>query len=228
MARRSASNKEISALLDRIADLLQAKGENPFRIRSYRTAAQTVKGAQESVAKLVKSQGTDGLTGMDGVGEKLAELIQEYVEKGEVELLQTLEKEVPEIKIHEGQKQRPQHSFKNPIELPVSLILDIDQEYREKAAAGKLKQIAPRQYNPKRIAWLPILTTTHKGYKFTVLFSNTQRAHELGKTNDWVVVYYEKGEGENQCTVVTEQKGSLKSKRVIRGREKECAEYYKE
>ena len=226
MSRRAASNKEISALLDRIADLLEAKGENPFRIRSYRTAAQTVRDAQESVAKLVKSQGTDGLTGMRGVGEKVAGLIQEYVEKGEVELLQTLEKEVPETKIQEGQRQKPRHIFKNPLELPVNLVLDIDQEYREKAAAGKLKKISPRQYNPKRIAWLPILDTTHKGYKFTVMFSNTQRAHELGKTDDWVVVYYEKGEGENQCTVVTEQRGSLKGKRVIRGREKECAGYY--
>jgi DNA polymerase (family 10) len=58
------------------------------------------------------------------------------------------------------------------------------------------------------------------------MFSNTATAHDLGKTNDWVVVYYEKGKGENQCTVVTESRGALKGKRVIRGREKECVEYY--
>jgi len=34
--------------------------------------------------------------------------------------------------------------------------------------------------------------------------------------------------GENQCTVVTESRGELKGKRVIRGREKECGEYYEE
>jgi hypothetical protein len=67
----------------------------------------------------------------------------------------------------------------------------------------------------------------YKGYKFTVMFSNTATAHKLGKTDDWVVLYYEKGKGENQCTVVTESRGQLKGKRVIRGREKECGECYK-
>jgi hypothetical protein len=64
--------------------------------------------------------------------------------------------------------------------------------------------------------------------KFTVMFSNTAKAHELGKTNDWVVVYFSKGKGENQCTVVTESRGALKGKRVIRGREEECRKYYQD
>jgi hypothetical protein len=70
------------------------------------------------------------------------------------------------------------------------------------------------------------MATEKEGFKFTVMFSNTQRAHDLKKTNDWVVVYYRKGEGENQCTVVTESRGPLKGKRIIRGREKECARHY--
>jgi hypothetical protein len=109
----------------------------------------------------------------------------------------------------------------------VGLLLAIDAEYRKKAAGGKLKKIAPKKFNPEGKAWLPIMNTEREGWKFTVLFSNTQRAHELDKTNDWVVVYYDNGSGERKCTVVTEFKGSLKGKRVIRGREKECAEYFK-
>ena len=58
------------------------------------------------------------------------------------------------------------------------------------------------------------------------MFSNTARANELGKTDDWTVVYYQKGKGENQCTVVTETRGPLKGKRVIRGEESRCREYY--
>ncbi len=58
----------------------------------------------------------------------------------------------------------------------------------------------------------------------TVLFSNTARAHELGKTHDWVVIYYQKDGPEAQCTVVTEFRGPLKGKRVIRGREHERKE----
>jgi hypothetical protein len=60
----------------------------------------------------------------------------------------------------------------------------------------------------------------------TVLFSNTARAHELGKTHDWVVIYYQKDGPEAQCTVVTETRGPLKGKRVIRGRERECRQFY--
>jgi hypothetical protein len=108
----------------------------------------------------------------------------------------------------------------------VKLILAIDAEYRRKGAADQLKKIAPKKFNPDGKAWLPIMTTQREGWRFTVLFSNTQRAHELGKTKDWVVVYYDDGSVERKCTVVTEFKGRLNGKRVIRGRETECSEYY--
>jgi|WetSurMetagenome_2_1015567.scaffolds.fasta_scaffold166267_2 hypothetical protein len=49
---------------------------------------------------------------------------------------------------------------------------------------------------------------------------------ERKMTGDWVVVHYEEGKGENQCTVVTETRDKLKEKRVIRGREKECETWY--
>jgi len=226
MPQKSISNEDISALLDRIANLLAAKGENPFRVRSYRTAAGSVNGAPKPLAKLVEEKGVEGLSGLKGIGEKLAGLIVEYVEKGEVELLQTLEKEVPPDKLKEVEAKKSEHTFAKTIELPVKVILNVDAEYRKKAAAGELKRIAPRLSNPEKKAWLPIMVTEQKGYKFTVMFSNTETAHRLGKTDDWVVVYFEKGKGENQCTVVTESRGALKGKRVIRGREKECAEYY--
>jgi len=58
------------------------------------------------------------------------------------------------------------------------------------------------------------------------LFSNTARAHELGMTHDWVVVYYERDGHENQCTVVTERRGDLGGQRVVRGREDDCRRHY--
>ncbi len=221
MPRKPATNKEIADLLDRIADLLAAKEENPFRVRSYRTAAQSARETKPSIAKLIFGNDVGALTGIKGIGEKIAGLIGEYVEKGEVELLRTLEKEVPVQSVKEAK-----HTFEKPIEIPVQLVMEIDEEYRTKAAAGKLKKIAPKKLNPEGKAWLPLMAKEHKGYKFTVMFSNTETAHKLGKTDDWVVVYYEKGKGENQCTVVTESRGALKGKRVIRGRENECVKYY--
>lgn len=109
----------------------------------------------------------------------------------------------------------------------VKLLLDVDHEYREKAAAGSLPTIAPRRFNPSGEAWLSILHTEHDGWHFTVLFSNTARAHELGRTSDWVVVYfYDDHHQEGQHTVVTETRGALIGRRVVRGREVECRALY--
>jgi hypothetical protein len=55
------------------------------------------------------------------------------------------------------------------------------------------------------------------------MFSNTDRAHELGRVRDWVVIYYERDGHEGQCTVVTEFRGAMTGKRVVRGREDEVA-----
>jgi DNA polymerase (family 10) len=104
----------------------------------------------------------------------------------------------------------------------VEQILDVDREYRDKAAAGVIARIAPRRFNPSRVAWLPILHTTRGRRHYTALFSNTALAHQLGRTNDWVVIYWDDGRGERQCTVVTARRGLLGGQRVVRGREVEC------
>lgn len=109
----------------------------------------------------------------------------------------------------------------------VAALLDVDREYRAKAAAGKLRKIAPRRFNPESAAWLPILHAERENWRFTALFSNTARAHELGKTADWVVIYFHADTGpEGQRTVVTETRGPLEGQRVVRGREGECADHY--
>ena len=66
------------------------------------------------------------------------------------------------------------------------------------------------------------------GWSFTALYSNTARAHDLGKTRDWVVVYFDGDGHESQVTVVTERSGPLKGRRVVRGREGECLAHYSE
>jgi hypothetical protein len=110
---------------------------------------------------------------------------------------------------------------------PVALMLDVDREYRRAAAAGGLRKIAPRRFNPKHDAWLPIMHMDRDGWAFTALFSNTARAHELGRTDDWVIVYYHRpGEPDGQATTVTEWRGRLRGERVVRGRERECIDYY--
>jgi putative hydrolase len=61
------------------------------------------------------------------------------------------------------------------------------------------------------------------------MFSNTARAHELRKTQDWVVIYYyDDHQQEGQHTLVTETHGPLQGQRVVRGREAECRRYYRD
>jgi len=109
----------------------------------------------------------------------------------------------------------------------VGLVLEVDAEYRDKAAAGRLRTIAPRRFNPQAKAWLPILHAERGAWHFTALYSNTARAHELGRTRDWVVIYFYDGDHrEGQHTVVTETRGPLIGRRVVRGREAECRRHY--
>jgi hypothetical protein len=114
-----------------------------------------------------------------------------------------------------------------PRELPpVATILSVDEEYLRRGRLGKLQTIAPRRFNPQKEAWLPILHAERDHWSFTALFSNTGRAHELGRTRDWVVVYYERDGQDGQATVVTEYRGELDGRRVVRGRETECWLHY--
>lgn len=108
----------------------------------------------------------------------------------------------------------------------VEVLLDIDREYRERARKGELLRITPKRFNPTKEAWLPVLHTEREGQHYTALFSNTARAHTLGVTRDWVVIYRDEREGDGQWTVITSEYGSLHGRRIIRGRELECRDYY--
>lgn len=105
-------------------------------------------------------------------------------------------------------------------------LLELDAEYRAKAEAGQLRTIAPKRFNPSDEAWLPVLEADRDGWQFTLLFSNTARAHDLGTTRDGVVIYYERGGHQHQATVVTATRGTLEGKRIVRGREPESHDYH--
>lgn len=125
-----------------------------------------------------------------------------------------------------GGRQQSQPQPEDDSRPSVKLLLEVDVKYRQKAEAGELRQIAPKRFNPDNEAWLPVMHVERKGWSLTALFSNTARAHELNKTHEWVVIYYEHDDTEGQRTVVTETSGPLKDKRVVRGREEESRRYY--
>lgn len=114
-----------------------------------------------------------------------------------------------------------------PVEQPpVGELLDIDRQYRELAERDRLMRIAPRRFNPEGRAWLPVLHAERQGRAYTAMFSNTSRAHELGALRDWVVIFREDKKLGGAWTVITSRIGGLKGRRVVRGREAECAQWY--
>lgn len=78
---------------------------------------------------------------------------------------------------------------------PVSLLLGADAVYRRKAQAGALRLIAPRRSNPEGAAWLPVLHLRRGDWHPTLPYSNSARAHDLGRIGDWVVIYFNHGPG---------------------------------
>jgi hypothetical protein len=112
-------------------------------------------------------------------------------------------------------------------EPPVDALLQVDRDYRAAAEAGRLPTIAPRRFNPDGQAWLPVLHARAGDWHCTALYSNTARAHELGRVRDWVVIYAEDpAHHERQYTVVTAPRGVLAGRRTVRGREDECQAWY--
>jgi len=85
-------NQEVSRVFNDIADLLEIKGENPFRIRAYRRAAMNIEGLSKDVAETSK----DELMKIPGIGKDLAGKVEEYVTTGRLQFYEDLKKEVPE------------------------------------------------------------------------------------------------------------------------------------
>lgn len=86
-------NADIAAVFNEIADLLEIRNENPFRVRAYRNAARTLQGLATAVAEML-ARGED-LTELPGIGTDLAARIKEIVSTGKCRLLDLLHRQVP-------------------------------------------------------------------------------------------------------------------------------------
>ena len=278
----AAVNQDIASRLREAADILEQQAANPFRVRAYRRAAETISRLDEDLPALVEQGGPDALVELPNIGRGIATAINEILATGRwaqlermrgsldpVQRLQAVPGIGPglaehihdelhvdtleglELAAHDGRLEalkgigpRRAEMIRASLEKmlgrvrprgyetarggpSVAVLLDVDREYRDKAAAGTLPTIAPRRFNPKNESWLPILHTERDEWHFTALFSNTGRAHDLGRTRDWVIIYfYNDHHEEGQHTIVTETRGPLVGSRVVRGREDECRDFY--
>ncbi len=85
------SNEEVARALGELADLLELRGEDRFRILSYRRAAEVVEGLGADVGSLSEAE----LRGLRGIGRGVAAKIREYLDQGRIETLEKLRAEVP-------------------------------------------------------------------------------------------------------------------------------------
>ena len=113
-----------------------------------------------------------------------------------------------------------------PVEpTPIGELLDVDREYRERAAVEELPFIRPRRF-ATGAPGIPVLHTMRGDRQYTAMYSHTAIATQLGRDSDWVVIYYHDPDGEHQYTAVTAQRGPLAGRRIVRGREAQCVLHY--
>ncbi|EHJ47583.1 PHP domain protein [Solidesulfovibrio carbinoliphilus subsp. oakridgensis] len=133
----AASNSDIARIFDEVADLLEIEGANPFRVRAYRNAAQTVASLGEAVAGMVAA-GRD-LTEIPGVGQDLAGKMVAIVETGKLPLLAELAGRTP--RTLEGLLAVPGLGPKRVAALHKALGITDLEGLRQAAAAGKLQTL---------------------------------------------------------------------------------------
>ncbi len=85
-------NQQIAKMFDEMADILEIRGENVFRIRAYRRAAQNIDGLPKDVTQMTD----DELLAIPGIGKDLAGKIRQYIASGKLEAYDELRKQVPE------------------------------------------------------------------------------------------------------------------------------------
>ncbi len=86
------SNAELARVFEKIADLLEIKGEVIYKILAYRKAADSLDNMSRDINEIWQA---GQLTGVPGVGKAIAGKIDELLSTGKLEFLEKLEKEVP-------------------------------------------------------------------------------------------------------------------------------------
>jgi len=84
------TNPQIAAQLEEVAERLAAQGANPFRVRAYHSAAETLRRAGRPVREILASEGTLGLERLPGIGRSLSHAIAQLVRTGRFSLLERL------------------------------------------------------------------------------------------------------------------------------------------
>ncbi len=90
------TNKEISQKINEIGEMLEVLDANSFKISAYQGAARMIEMTSESLGDIYEKDGLKGLENIKGIGESIAEKIEELIKTGKIKYHQQLLKKVPE------------------------------------------------------------------------------------------------------------------------------------
>jgi DNA polymerase (family X) len=88
--RSARANNDVASRLEEIADLLESQGANPYRVRAYRRAAESVRHLEEPVFEILRLEGVEGLDAIPSIGPATARAIRDFVTTGRHGLLERL------------------------------------------------------------------------------------------------------------------------------------------
>ncbi|MEW6516748.1 MAG: DNA polymerase/3'-5' exonuclease PolX [candidate division FCPU426 bacterium] len=158
------TNQEIAERFERTAVLLELQDANPFRIRAYQSAAQTIANLPHNLAELAEA--ADGLQGLPGIGADLADKIRELLRSGTFGLLAELEAKTPAVQL--AMLKLPGLGPKRVRQLAQSLKPDSLEDLKRAAENRRIRAlpgfgpkleeqilagIAQREANPERTLW---------------------------------------------------------------------------
>jgi len=90
------NNAQLSRIFDDIADRSEIRGENPFAVRAYRAAAETISGCERPLKDIYAEGGLDALMALNGIGKEIAKKIESLVSTGKLEFYDKLRADVPD------------------------------------------------------------------------------------------------------------------------------------
>jgi DNA polymerase (family 10) len=132
-------NSEFAKVFREIAELLDLRGENPFKIRAYQRAAQNIENLSRELADIYRAEGLKGLQNIPGIGHDLSLKIAEYINTGQIASYQELVKEFPKGMVE--LVNIPGLGPKTALRLHQKLGIDTPAKLEKAARAGKLRTL---------------------------------------------------------------------------------------
>jgi DNA polymerase (family 10) len=90
------TNEEIARRFERLAVLMEIRGDDRFRVRSYRNAAEMIETWPTPLARIAREEGVKGLQTIPGVGKAISGKTIELLEHGTFDAWERLKEETPE------------------------------------------------------------------------------------------------------------------------------------